>query len=819
MVDVDARYPVEWEADVVLRDGSTAHLRPIRPDDADALQRFHVAQSEQSTYLRFFVSMDRLSERDLRRFTEVDHHDRVALVVVRSVVGDADVRREEIVGIGRFDRVEPDEAEVAFNIADAAQGRGVGSVLLEHLAAAAREVGVRRFTAEVLPQNGRMIAVFREAGYELRQQLDDGIVQVGVDLDPTDRSREVMADREHRAESRSVQLLLGAEEVLVVGPGDHVALTGEAIAAAKVVAGVVGSDVVCHVVGIPTSVTDRLPGRLVRRWSAVAEVPGTVTLAALSACPADVIETVRGLDSSGVRSVVVVSAGFAETGPDGLAAQRELLRVAHAAGMRVLGPASFGLVAQAGGRSLNVGLATQVPPAGEVGLFCQSAPRGVTLLATVLRRGIGVSGFVSAGHRADVSGNDLMQYWYDDPATKVVALHLESIGNPRKFSRIARRLSRVKPVVVATAGRSGHVVPPGHTVRATRTPRRTLDEMLRQVGVIHAQNTHELVDIAQLLAHQPLPEGRRVGILASAASLAAVVAEILVSVGLEVADCSRFLPEDAGLGRVEGALEALYAPGACDAVIAVNIPTLGPPSLAASRAIARAAADSGRTTVACMLGLHGLVDQLAAPDADGVVRHVPAYSTAEDAAEALGAVARYARWRSDDHTPLERPAGIATRAAKALVVEELHRAPTGARASPGRSSSTTPPRRGSWATTGSTCGPRVRSGTRTRRCAPRRSWAGRSRSSTPRAPCATARTWGPCAWTSPTPTSSGPTSSTWPRPSPTSCPPCVPTARRSRCSIWPGSGSRASCAAPRTTCTGPWSRSASPATRRTCSTT
>ncbi|ROS72992.1 acyl-CoA synthetase (NDP forming) [Cellulomonas sp. PhB143] len=670
------RYPVEWEADVVLRDGTTAHVRPIRPSDSDALQRFHGGQSERSVYLRFFVSMSRLSARDLRRFTEVDHRDRVALVAVRTGPDG-----EEIIGVGRFDRVEPTQAEVAFNIADAVQGRGVGSVLLEHLAAAAREVGVRRFTAEVLPQNGRMIAVFREAGYQLEQRMDDGVVQVGVDLDPTDRSREVMADREHRAEARSVERLLAAEEVLVLGPGEGDTTSAQAVAAARVAQGVVTNGLACHTTGVAPALAgeglgDEAAG-LLHAWPSVADVPRTVGLAVLALSPPAAIRAVPELEAAGVPGAVVVSSGFGETGEAGLAAQRELLRAAHAAGMRIVGPASYGLIASAQGRTLDASLTGDVPPAGDVGFFCQSAPTAVTLLATVRRRGIGVSAFVSAGHRADVSGNDLMQYWVDDPATQVVCLNLESIGNPRKFSRIARRLARVKPVVVVTAGRSGQVVPPGHTVRPTRAPRRALEEMFRQSGVIHAANTHQLVDVAQLLSHQPLPTGRRVGILTSAAALTAAVAEAIVSAGLEVAEASAYLPEDADAAAVDAALDALYAPDACDAVMVVNIPTLRPRTRAASRSVARAAARSGRTTVVTMLGLHGLEDELAAPDADGVRRHVPAYSTADDAVQALGAVARYARWRAEGHSEPVRPSGIDRARARAVVEAELLR---GARA-------------------------------------------------------------------------------------------------------------------------------------------
>jgi acyl-CoA synthetase (NDP forming)/GNAT superfamily N-acetyltransferase len=680
---------VEWEADVVLRDGTTTHVRPIRPEDADALQRFHVGQSERSTYLRFFAPMERLSERDLERFTRVDHVDRVALVAVRPREGadvgtpDADAveAQEDIIGVARFDRTGTSEAEVAFNIADSAQGRGLGSVLLEHVAAAARERGVRRFTAEVLPQNGKMLAVFREAGYDVRQQMDDGFVQVSVDLDPTERSRAVMADREHRAEARSMQGLLGATSVVLVGPGvppgdgpDHDGAPLDRVLAHRALAALVRSpDVTVHVVGAGADVPH---GRAAPRPHAtLADVPGPVDLAVVALPPPDAIDAVRQLARLEVRGVVVLSAGFAETGPEGLALQRELLRVAHTAGLRVVGPASYGLLRPGETRdrpALAATLAEDLPLPGVVGLFSQSAPMAVTLLATTARRGLGVSSFLSAGHRADVSGNDLMQYWQDDAATQVVCLYLESIGNPRKFSRIARRLASVKPVVVVTAGRSGQVVPPGHAVRSTRAPRRTLEEMLRQSGVIRAENTHHMIDIAQLLAHQPLPGGRRVGILASSASLAALVAEASSSAGLVVAR-SDFLPEDASSDELAATVDALYAPDACDVVVVVQVPVVHPRRADLSRAVALAAARTGRTTVASMLGLHGLTDELSAPapardggTSDALLR-VPAYSTPEDAVAALGAVVRYAGWREADHGTPVRPAGVDPARARALV--------------------------------------------------------------------------------------------------------------------------------------------------------
>lgn len=672
-VATEAGYPQEWEADVVLSDGTTAHLRPITAADRDALQRFHTAQSERSTYMRFFAAMERLSARDLTRFTVLDHRDRVALVAVTSAADGS----EQIIGVARFDTIAPREAEVAFNIADSHQGRGLGSALLEHIAAAAREVGITHFTAEVLPQNGKMLAVFREAGYETTQHVDDGIVTVSIDLDPTERSRQVMIDREHRAEARSMVGLFTPRSIVVVPPGDADATSLQARMAARAIsAHLRDGDVTMTVVGA----TDALRAEIgdptgLRFVATLDDVEAPVDLALVVAHPADTLATVRSLARLGVRGVVVSGPGYAETGAEGLALQREIVRTAHAAGMRVVGPGSYGMFARRPEGVFNASLAPVLPPAGTVGIFCQSAPMAVTVLATVWRRGVGVSSFVSAGNRADVSGNDLMQFWQDDESTDVAGLYLESIGNPRKFSRIARRLSLVKPVVVVTAGRSGHVVPAGHAVRPTRAPRRTLEEMFRQSGVVRAENTHQMLDIIQLFAHQPLPSGRRVGIVAGSAPLSAIVAEAAGTAGLVVTSHVAVVREDATEEENLAAIDAVYAEGACDVVVAVHVPVLGGTDARFCAAVAQAAARSGRPTVASVLGLHGLLPELtvevpaeradqgdvpapapaAAAEGGSAARTVtvPAYSTPEDAVQALGAVVRYATWRHQDHgTPL-----------------------------------------------------------------------------------------------------------------------------------------------------------------------
>ncbi len=663
-------YPVEWEADVVLRDGSTTHIRPIRPDDATALQTFHVAQSERSIYMRFFAPLARLPERDLRRFTVVDYIDRAALIAV-STKSEGETDAESIIGVARFDRVEADDAEVAFNVADSQQGRGVGTVLLEHIAAAARERGIRRFTAEVLMQNRQMLAIFREAGYLVSQEMADGVVSLTIDLDPTEESRSVMAERERRAEARSIEGLFASRSVVVVTAQDEQTQQPTRLAQ-RAIDNLVAqhsessnSQVRIAVVGLDAA--QQLWATGVTYYDSVLDVPGPVDLAVLALAAARAPGVVRELAHLQVRGIVVLSEGFAETGPEGLRLQRTFIRAAHMAGMRVIGPGSYGLLNTLGEAPINATVADQEPKAGNVGIFCQSAATAVTVLASVNRRGLGLSTFLSAGNRADVSGNDLMQFWQEDSRTEVVCLFLESIGNPRKFSRIARRLSLVKPVVVVTAGKSGHVVPPGHAVRTTRAPRRTLEEMLRQAGVIRAENTHQMIDIAQLLDTQPLPQGKRVGIIANSAALAALVAEAVASAGLLVSTDIGIVAEDASDDQVQQTIDRTYSDETCDAVVAVNIPILGAVNPLFGTAIAKAAARTRRTTVASVLGTHGLTEELRVQSPQNDETQIPAYATPEDAVQALAAVVRYAAWRDQDHGTFVKPDRVDEDAARGLV--------------------------------------------------------------------------------------------------------------------------------------------------------
>src|SRR3954469_13794658 len=656
-----ASYPAHWEADVVLADGGTAHLRPITPADADALQRFHMAQSPESTYLRFFAPYPRLTDADLHRFTNVDHVDRVALV---ATVGD------DIIAVGRYDRTDARTAEVAFNVSDAHQGRGLGSVLLEHLSAAAREHGVHRFVAEVLPQNRRMLGVFRDAGYEVRHAFEDGVVSLSFDIDPTERSLAVMESREHRAESRSVAGLLAPRSVVVVGASRREGTVGHQLLRDLLAGDFAGQ---LYVVHPEADAILEVPAH--RSIADVRAAAGEPVDVAVIAVPAEsVLDVVHECAATRVRGLVVVSGGFAEIGPEGLERQRALVRVALANGMRVVGPNSWGVVNTDPDVRLNVGLQRALPAAGRVGLFCQSGAVSVSVLENAEQRGLGVSTFVSAGNRADVSGNDCMQYWEEDPRTSVVGLYLESTGNPRKFSRIARRLARSKPVVVVRSGTSAFGVPPGHAVRGSLAPAEAFDAMLRQSGCIRVGTVAELLDVAGLLVGQPLPAGPRVGVVANSEALGALVADACQGSDLVVPHGPASVPIAAGAGEFVRTLTDAVASPDVDAVVAAFVPPVGTRSedvAAALAAAGRAARAAGRPVVACLLGMPAARGRLVGPDA------VPTYPTPEEAVRALAAVTAYSTWRHRDFGPRVDPPGLDPARARRLVAAALESAPDG----------------------------------------------------------------------------------------------------------------------------------------------
>ncbi|MFB8212302.1 GNAT family N-acetyltransferase [Streptomyces sp. NPDC056010] len=700
-------YPDHWEADVVLRDGGTARIRPITTDDAERLVSFYEQVSDESKYYRFFAPYPRLSAKDVHRFTHHDYVDRVGLAVTVGGEFIATVRYDRIDATGRPASAPADEAEVAFLVQDAHQGRGVASTLLEHIAAVARERGIRRFAAEVLPANTKMIKVFRDAGYTQQRSFEDGSVHLTLDLEPTAESLAVQRAREQRAEAKSVQRLLAPGSVAVIGVGRTPGGVGRTVLRNLLGAGFTGR---VHAVNSALDAgQDTIDGVPAHR--SLGEIGEPVDLAVV-AVPADrVPEAVADCGEHGVQGLVVLSAGYAEWGAEGRERQRELVRQARSYGMRIIGPNAFGVINNSEAVRLNASLAPDRPASGRIGLFTQSGAIGIALLSGLYRRGAGLSTFISAGNRADISGNDFLQYWYEDPDTDVALLYLESLGNPRKFTRLARRTAAVKPVVVVKGARHSGSTPPGHAVPVSRIPDSTVSALMRQAGVIRVDTVTEMVDAGLLLADQPLPAGGRVAILGNSESLGLLTYDVCLAEGLRprppVDLTTSATPQD-----FRDALAAALSDGACDAVIVTAIPWVGENGEAesgdgevlATALHAAAAAGPAKPVAVVHVEIGGLAEALSAatstvaqprpatqpftaaqgttvapaappsapqptapqpatadaapgvPPEDAPRRgRIPAYPAAERAVRALAEAVRYAQWRRQAATPGKVP--------------------------------------------------------------------------------------------------------------------------------------------------------------------
>ncbi|QKT07466.1 GNAT family N-acetyltransferase [Gordonia sp. X0973] len=650
-------YPREWAADVLASDGGVVHLRPIVPDDADDVVEFHSQLSERTRYMRYFGPTPTLPPREVVRMTTVDYHDRVALVALLG---------GKIIAIGVYEGLaaagKPESAEVAFTVSDEHQGRGLGPILLEHLAGAAAENGFTRFEAEVLAENTNMTTVFRDAGYQLSRSFDGSNVHVEFLIDPTEALLSVRNARERASEARSVANLLRPTSVAVIGASTDRRKVGNVLLANIISAGFTGP---VYPVNGPGS-ADRADGGGarsvlgIRAYPTVRDIPDPVDLAVVAVRAAVVVDEV--LDdclAKGVKTLVVVSGGFAESGEAGMETQRRLVGQVREHGMRLVGPNALGVANNDPGVSLNATLAPRIPQAGRVGFFCQSGTLGIAILDTAARRQLGLSTFVSAGNRADVSGNDVLQYWDTDDATEVVLLYLESFGNPRKFSRIARRVSREKPIV------------------AVKTPvsddeDRIARMLLEQAGVIRVDTISEMFDVASLLAYQPLPAGPRTAIVGNSSALGSLAGNVGARLGLQVVASVDVGPA-ASAEEFASAVAAAAGADSCDAVIAVFVPPVAVAAGDYAAALLTVAAGLEKPVVSTFLGDEGVLPELSVhgPDGSPARGSIPSYRSPERAATALARAWHYREWRDRSDSPTTRPRGTDPEAVRTRVREIL----------------------------------------------------------------------------------------------------------------------------------------------------
>jgi acyl-CoA synthetase (NDP forming)/RimJ/RimL family protein N-acetyltransferase len=625
--------PASWEADVVLRDGHTVRLRPIGPADADALVRFHERQSPESVYFRFFSPRPHLSERDVRHFTHVDHRDRVAFV---AVLGD------EMVGVARYERYRgTDTAEVAFFVDDRHHGRGLATLLLEFLAAAGRDRGIRRFTASTLPTNRKMLAVFSAAGYEVASHLEDGVIEVAFDISPTEGAVAAMERRERQAEAASVRRLLQPSSVAVVGVGSSPSSLG-----AQVLANVVRYGFTGRILPVRRDGAEVAGLASVR---SVDELPDDVDLVVIAAPASEVPSVVERCAQRGVGAVVILSAGFSEDGPEGAELERRVVDSARAHGLRVLGPNCLGLVNTASDVRLHATLAAAPPPPGCVGVLAESGTLAAAIIAHAAASGLGISTFVAAGNPADVTAPDLLSYWADDDATRGVLLYLGAHALSPRFVRAARTASMVKPVAALHTS-----VGPGGPVRGGPDGSLRARAMFRQTGVISVGTLEQLFDLGRLLSAQPAPAGRGVAVVGDSDGAIALAADACRGAGLHLVDVAgttssgcawgnpvdltyRATPED-----FADALDAVAVHPEVHSVLVVSTP----PALHCDPDVGTAVLDAAHrhpdvTFAATLLAADAHV--LEDPDR-GV--SVPLYSFPEHAALAVGRLAAYREWRA-----------------------------------------------------------------------------------------------------------------------------------------------------------------------------
>lgn len=667
----DAR---EYSAEEVLRDGGSIHIRSIRPDDKGRLRDHFGRLSERSVYFRFFGFKRRLTDDDLKRFTELDFMRHVGLVATLREGGE-----ERIIGVGRYivrgvenaaavapetERAEVQPAEVAFAVADEHQGRGIGTLLLEHLARIARENGISEFEADVLGENNQMLEVFARSGFVVRRSIEAGVVHVSFPTEETLRTLEASLSRERQAAAQSVRAFLNPRSVAVVGASRKPRTIGAALIANLKRNGFAGPI-------YPVHPSDPEIGGLVA-YPHVRAIGAPVDLAVI-AVPAPAVEAVvADCARAAVRGVVVISSGFAETSGAGRAAEKHLTDLVRGSGMRMVGPNCMGVINTDPAVALNATFTVSAPPAGSIGMLSQSGALGLAILDYMRTLNLGISTFVSVGNKADVSSNDLLCYWAEDARTEVILLYLESFGNPRKFARIAPEVARHKPIVAVKSGRSGAGTRAASSHSASlATLDVAVDALFEQAGVIRTNTLEELFDVAALLSTQPIPAGPRVGVVTNAGGPGILLADACEARGLKLPELSAqtlarlrsFLPAQAGLvnpidmiasatpEQYAQAIEAVGTDANVDSLVVIYIPPLVTDPEQVALAIARSAGNvpAHKPVLSVFISSKGAPPLLGS----GPRGHLPSYSFPENAAMALAAVERYGRWRAQPRgTPL-----------------------------------------------------------------------------------------------------------------------------------------------------------------------
>ena len=640
-------YPREREADIALRDGSTAHVRPVRADDREAIRAFLDGLSQDSITFRFFgrPNLDWV----VNWAVDVDYTDRFALVAETG-------EQPRITAHAAYVRGHGTSAEVAFLVADELQGQGISSTLLVHLAEVARRNGIETFTAEVLPINHRMVEVFRHSGFPVEVRSEPDAISVTF---PTSLTTDAIArfeERDRVAAVAAIRAFLEPRSVAVIGASRRPETIGGALLRNLLTAGFTGE---VHAVNPAAESVHGL-----HAYRSVVDIPWPVDLAVVVVPAEEVLAAARDCARAGVRALLVISSGFAEAGEAGAERQRQLLEVCRAAGIRIVGPNCLGVLNTTENVRLNATFAPRQALPGSIGFMSQSGGLGIAIIEAAGRLDLGLSSFVSVGNKADLSGNDMLRYWEQDPGTEVALLYLESFGNPRKFARIAPRFARIKPLLAVKSGRSaaGAKASSSQTGTLLSSSDVTIDALFEQAGVIRTDTLHELFAVAQLLTTQPIPRGDRVGIVTNAGGPGILCADACHADGVDVPELPAAVQQRLAARLPAGAstrnpvdivasstaedyrqtLTELIAADACDAILAIFVPSLATTAAEVGEAIRQVAEEADGVAIAAVF----MTEERPPASLRSQRAKVPGYEFPEDAARAVALASKHGRWRA-----------------------------------------------------------------------------------------------------------------------------------------------------------------------------
>ncbi len=641
---------------LILRDGSTATIRFIQPQDQDATQKFFERLSPESRWLRFFSLAKPDPKLILSMCNPTDPAAQTTLVVTRVVGGEL-----QIIAVATYWGQKDKTAEVGLAVDDLFQGKGIGTLLLERLALLAVRNGFLQFTATTHASNHPMLEVFRRSGFPIQEEREGSYVLLKFSVQPTESSVERSETVDRIFTTASLLPVFQPKSIAVVGASRDPSSIGYRILEELIRNRYQGPV-------YPVNPKARVIGSI-HAYPSVKSLPEPVDLAVITVPLPAVMSVVDDCAANGVRALIVITAGFAELGGSGSELQKQLLDKVRGYGMRMVGPNCMGVLNTDPNVQMNASFSPIFPPAGTVAMSSQSGALGIAILDFARQRDLGLSTFISVGNKADVSGNDLLQYWEEDPKTDVVLLYLESFGNPRRFARLARRVSRSKPIIAVKSGRTlaGKRAAGSHTA-AMAASDIAVEALFNQTGVIRAQSLEEMFDLAAMLGNQPLPKGRRVGVITNAGGPGILCTDSCEANGLTVPELSKrtqaslrkFLPAAASVSNpvdmiasappehYRKTIECVLNADEVDALIVIYIPVmnteLGPVRSAIAEGIAATRKKNGanKPVLACLMS-----DKEGSGTLQVENKKIPAYRFPEAPAMVLGKAAGYAEWRKE----------------------------------------------------------------------------------------------------------------------------------------------------------------------------